>query len=271
MAGHFLDDWINIASEERNAIVFEERNKAYGAFPLRKEYPRTLLLALLCTLLGITLIALTPKIIELVKGIKKDDDTKVVDTVVQLTPPPPADPTEPPPPPPPPPPPVETTVRFVPPVVVNKVVDDEPPPVQTDETPKVSTVTNEGSGNKDDIAVPEEKAAGPVAAVEEIFTVVEEAPDFAGGSFNKYCVEHINYPQMELSAGIQGTVYITFVVEKDGSITDVKQFKGVAGGPGLTQEAIRVIKTMPKWKPGKMGGHPVRVQYTVPVKFRLSN
>ena len=272
MAGHFLDEWINLASDERNAIVFEDRNKAYGAFPLRREYPRTLLFALLWTVLGISIIALTPKIIDLIKGIKKEDDVKVVNIDVQLTPPPPVDPTEPPPPPPPPPPPTIETVKFTPPIVVNTPVGDDPPPVQTAEQPQISTDTHKGDAAATDIVIPvDAPSTGPVEKADEIFVGVEVNPEFPGGvdKLYQYLGKNITYPAMEKEAGIKGKVFIEFVVNLDGSITDVKAVKEVKGGPGLTKEAIRVIKTMPPWKPGKQNGHAVRVRYTVPVWFTL--
>jgi protein TonB len=94
-------------------------------------------------------------------------------------------------------------------------------------------------------------------------------PDFAGAGFQAYLKNNIKYPVIEKEAGKQGTVYVSFVVEKDGSITNVKEAKGVPGAPGLTKEAIRVISAMPKWKPGLMNGHPVRIEMKQPVRFVL--
>ena len=273
MAGHFIDEWINLASDERNAIVFEDRNKAYGAFPLRKEYPRTLLMALFWTILGITIISITPKVIEFLKGRKTVEVITPID-LVQIDPPPPIDPTDPPPPPPPPQPqpPTIETVRFTPPVATNKPVVDEPVTIQDDIKAAVSTADAKGDENSKEIFIPADPAStGPVEKADEIFVGVEVAPEFPGGvdKLYQYLGSKIFYPPMEKEAGIKGKVYIDFVVEKDGSITDVKAVKEVKGGPGLTKEAIRVIKGMPAWKPGKQNGHSVRVRYTVPVWFTL--
>ncbi|MEN8225218.1 MAG: energy transducer TonB, partial [Bacteroidota bacterium] len=82
-----------------------------------------------------------------------------------------------------------------------------------------------------------------------------------------YLGNNIKYPVMAKESGIQGKVYVTFVVETDGSITDVKVLRGIGGG--CDEEAIRVVSTMPKWKPGKQRGKPVRVQYNLPVRFTL--
>jgi protein TonB len=106
---------------------------------------------------------------------------------------------------------------------------------------------------------------------EQIFTVVEQMPEFPGGeaALYKYLNSNIKYPQMEADAHIQGTVYLTFVVDKDGNIRDVKPLRGVAGGPNLEKEAMRVVKSMPSWKSGKQNGRPVSVQYNLPVRFVL--
>ena len=118
--------------------------------------------------------------------------------------------------------------------------------------------------------------APPVEAPEEeeeeevIFVVVESMPEFPGGqqALFKYLAENVKYPVIAQENGIQGRVICQFVVNKDGSIVDVVAVRS-SGEPSLDKEAIRVIQSMPKWKPGKQRGKPVRVKYTVPVNFRL--
>ena len=107
------------------------------------------------------------------------------------------------------------------------------------------------------------------AAEGEVFQVVEEMPEFPGGMQEcmKWLGKNINYPAEAKEKGTQGRVIIQFVVEKDGSITEAKVARGV--DPLLDAEALRVINSSPKWKPGKQGGQPVRVKYTIPVAFRL--
>jgi protein TonB len=102
-----------------------------------------------------------------------------------------------------------------------------------------------------------------------IFTVVESMPEFPNGMKELYIYlgNNIKYPVMAKESGIQGKVYVTFVVERDGSITDVKVLRGIGGG--CDEEALRVVAAMPKWKPGKQRGKPVRVQYNLPVRFTL--
>ena len=103
----------------------------------------------------------------------------------------------------------------------------------------------------------------------QIFTVVESMPSFPGGDKARirFLNENIEYPTMARESGIQGRVYVTFVVERNGMVTDVKILRGIGGG--CDDEAIRVVKAMPKWIPGKQRGKPVRVQFTLPIKFTL--
>ena len=103
----------------------------------------------------------------------------------------------------------------------------------------------------------------------EIFTVVEEMPEFPGGmaKLADYLAKNIKYPQLARESGIQGRVFINFVVENDGSVTNVKVMRSLGGG--CDEEAVRVVKSMPKWKPGKQRGKPVRVSYNLPVNFKL--
>lgn len=102
----------------------------------------------------------------------------------------------------------------------------------------------------------------------DIFQVVEDMPSFPGGNVQKWIGKNTKYPVLAMENGIQGKVYIQFVIEKDGSITDTKVLRGVDAS--LDKEAIRVINSMPKWKPGKQRGKPVRVSYTLPINFQLS-
>jgi TonB family protein len=106
---------------------------------------------------------------------------------------------------------------------------------------------------------------------DEVYTYCEIMPEFPGGndSMMKFIQRHIQYPQIDKENGIEGTVYLSFIVEKDGSISEVTLVRGVKGGKGLEKEAIRVIKMMPHWKPGQMNGEKVRCQMVIPIKFSL--
>jgi len=117
-----------------------------------------------------------------------------------------------------------------------------------------------------DIEVKDEEDAGEM----EIFTVVEAMPEFPGGDEARvrFLQENLKYPQAAKEAGIEGRVYLTFVVEKDGRVTDVKVLRGIGGG--CDEEAIRVVQAMPKWKAGMQRNRPVRVQYNMPILFKLN-
>jgi len=158
--------------------------------------------------------------------------------------------------PPPPPPPAVQEVE-----VLNVVEDN----VET-ETIEVSTEETE---QEVVIAAPVE---APVEEEEEevVFVVVESMPEFPGGqqALFRFLSENVKYPVIAQENGIQGRVICQFVVNKDGSIVDVEVARS-GGDPSLDKEAVRVIKSMPKWKPGKQRGKPVRVKYTVPVNFKL--
>ena len=104
----------------------------------------------------------------------------------------------------------------------------------------------------------------------DIFTVVDKMPSYPGGEDAriKYFIENIKYPQEARNKGITGTVFVTYVVEKDGSITNVKILRGI--GSGCDEESVRVVSSMPKWDPGILKGKPVRTQFNIPIKFSLS-
>ena len=104
---------------------------------------------------------------------------------------------------------------------------------------------------------------------EEIFFIVEEMPDFPGGdtALRQFIANSVDYPKIAVEKGIQGKVYVTFVVTKDGSVANATIARGV--DPSLDKEALRVVNSLPKWKPGKQRGKPVNVSYTVPINFQL--
>lgn len=103
-----------------------------------------------------------------------------------------------------------------------------------------------------------------------VFDVVEVMPQFPGGqiAMMKYIMENMKYPEQAMKEGIQGRVAVRFIVEKDGSISDVKPILSVH--PLLNKEAVRVVESMPKWTPGKQNGKPVRVRFNLPVMFKLN-
>jgi periplasmic protein TonB len=269
MADSMFNNWGSVVAPVRNDIVFEDKNKLYGAYELRKNHNRTVALALLISSVLFVFAVSLPAIIEWIQNNATEQTAEVDITDVILTPPPPIDETVPPPPPPPPPP-VMETVKFTPPVVTDEEVIEEPPPVQQEEQPQISTETQEGKGDQD-IIVPTE-GNDALGDDKTIYTFVEENPEFPGGGFGamqKWLQANLKYPQLEKEANISGTVHLEFIVDKEGKISEVKILKGVSGGPGLDKEALRVVKLMPAWKPGKMNGRPVIVRYRIPIKFSL--
>lgn len=161
---------------------------------------------------------------------------------------------------------------------------NEPPPPPPETPPQVLNIVEDDVEVEDEIVidaeadddtevadyVPLEIDTEPEPEVLEIFKVVEQAPTFPGGEKErlKFLQKNIKYPQMARESGIQGKVFVTFVVEANGAISSVKILRGIGGG--CDQEAVRVIKNMPKWKAGKQRGKPVRVQFNMPIKFTLS-
>ena len=145
-----------------------------------------------------------------------------------------------------------------------QIVDDD---VEIDDDFEINAEADENAEIKDQVVgtkeVEEEKE-------EEVFVFVEEQPSYPGGdeARQKYLRDNTKYPAIAMEGNIQGTVYVTFVVEKDGSVSNVKVLRGIGGG--CDEEAMRVIKNMPKWAPGKQRGRAVRAQFNMPIKFTLS-
>ncbi len=263
----------NLKNSDYLDILFEGRNKKYGGYELRRNYPKRIKRSMLA-LAGIAVAVAAYGVVS--NRPVKVENTKPVMKEVVLAEPPPIDPKKPPPPPPPaePPPPVKPTVKFTPPVIAKdeEVKEDEKPPeVKELKEASAGIKTQAGDINGIDpgiISTPGEgtgvvEAAPPPPAV---FTYVEQMPEF-NGNVNQYLASNINYPASAREAGVDGRVVIKFVVSEDGSVTGAVVEKGVNGA--LDAEALRVIKSMPKWKPGKQNGKAVKVYFRVPVKFTL--
>ncbi|MBP6977824.1 MAG: energy transducer TonB [Lentimicrobiaceae bacterium] len=108
-----------------------------------------------------------------------------------------------------------------------------------------------------------------VEETEEPYTFVEQMPDFPGGeaALREYLMKNVTYPQLAKESDVEGTVYVTFIVDKNGNISDIKVLRGI--GAGCDEEAVRVISKMPRWNPGKQNGRPVPVRFNMPIKFQL--
>ena len=262
-------------------IVFEGKNHSYGAYQLRKETGKRNLMAILVMFaIGVAIAAFVAikgvvenamkqdvaieADVELAKlaekkeaKVEKKEEPKVEKIEVEK---------------------VKSSVKFVPPVIKK---DDEVKPEEELKSQEELNKTNTAIGAFD--VKGNDEAAGEVLKAKEViaqpeppkeeetkvFDVVEQMPSFPGGqsALLQYLSSNIKYPVVAEENGVQGRVVCTFVVERDGSITDVRVIKSV--DPSLDKEAVRVVKSMPKWIPGKQNGSAVRVKYTVPVTFRL--
>lgn len=273
---------IDLISRDWTEMVFEGRNKEYGAYRLRKNAGKrnlysliTIFIAALAIWGGISLVKFVesrtksvaqtsvaeisalnqPKKKAEVKQQKKvqlEQPEKVVERV-------------------------KSSVKFTAPVIKK---DDQVKPEDELKTQEelMNTKTAIGAldvkGNddangevlklKEAVAQPE-----PKPEVEKVFDVVEQMPSFPGGpsALMEWLSNNVKYPVVAQENGVQGRVVVSFVVERDGSITDVKVVRGV--DPSLDKEASRVVRAMPRWIPGKQNGSAVRVKYNVPVAFRL--
>ena len=262
-------------------LVFEGKNQAYGAYQLRKDTGKRNIMALLVmfaiglaiaafvAIKGVVENAMKSDVaieadVELAKlaekkeaKVEKKEEPKIEKIEVEK---------------------VKSSVKFVPPVIKK---DDEVKPEEELKSQEELNKTNTAIGAFD--VKGNDEAAGEVLKAKEViaqpeppkeeetkvFDVVEQMPSFPGGqsALLQYLSSNIKYPVVAEENGVQGRVIVTFVVEKDGSITDVRVVKSV--DPSLDKEAQRVVKSMPKWIPGKQNGAAVRVKYTVPVTFRL--
>lgn len=257
-------------------ILFDGRNKKYGSYELRKKYRSRVLLAGLITiviiggLFALLLIKPSEEVAPPVVQVVKD---------AQLMKPPPLDEKAPPPPPPPstPPPPLKSMEKFTPPVIKkNEEVKeaDKPQPKMPDANTVVGPTSIKGSDNPDAIDPNLSNVSGDgkegrveqAQPKEQIYRNVEQLPDF-GGDVNKYLASQIRYPAAAAAQGIQGKVYLSFILEKDGTVSNVVIERDIGGGAG--EEAKRVVSKLKYKKPAMQNGHPVRMYYNLAVNFNL--
>ena len=269
-----MESKLDYATASMNDIVFETRNKDYGAYFLRKIYNKHVSVATVIAIAIFILFISAPLIANLIGG----DEEEVVlqeERVVELTEPPALENKPPPPPPPdlpPPPPPVVSTVKFTPPVIKKDedVRKEEKIPDQKElEDVVVATQTVEGNTNEEVLTVVEAPSEVGEVVEDKIFTFVEQQPSFPGGEseLNKYIKKNLKYPPAALRNGLEGLVVVQFVVNREGEISDVAVVKKLGGG--TDEEAMRVVKMMPKFAPAKQNGRPVSFRYTLPVRFGL--
>jgi protein TonB len=258
-----------MANEKINApafddIVFEVRNKEYGAYKLRKKYNRTVLIALSIGIVILATAIITPFIsAKAAENSKKRAERQVVIKMENLDTP--HDVVAPPPPPPPPPTDVVQQQKYVPPQVVDSIKPEDVKQLMTADQAQTEVTNKEVVENVAQVTEEVQEAEKEP----EPFVVVEEMPTFPGGdvALLKYIGEHTQYPEVAKENNIQGRVIIRFCVTAKGGVSQVSVLKGV--DPELDKEAIRVVNTLPPFKPGKQGGKPVPVWYMVPITFTL--
>ena len=273
---------IDLISSDWVDLVFEGRNKAYGAYRLRKSTTKRNILAMVAVvlLLIVAFIILTVKnfvdeqrakvamtqVAELTNYKQPVKKAEVKQKKVEVEPERVVER-------------VKSSIKFTAPVIKKdeEVKPDEELKTQDElMSTKTAIGTFDVKGNDDangEIIKAKEVIAEPEPPKHEeenkVFDIVEQQPLFPGGpaALMKYLSEHTKYPVVAQENGVQGRVTVQFVVEKDGSISDVHVLRGV--DPSLDKEAVRVVKSMPRWTPGKQNGINVRVNYRVPVLFRL--
>ena len=258
-----------MATEKVNApafddIVFEVRNKEYGAYKLRKRYNRNVSIALLIGILIIGTAIITPYINA--KALEKREKRKERQVEIKLENlDQPNQQVAPPPPPPPPPTDVVQQQKYVPPQVVDSIKPEDVKQLMTADQAQTE-VTNKEVVEVVQQVKEEVQEAEPE---QQPFVVVEEMPMFPGGdpALLKYISDHTQYPEIAKENNIQGKVIVRFCVTPKGGVSQVSVLKGV--DPELDKEAIRVVNTLPPFKPGKQGGKPVPVWYMVPISFTL--
>jgi len=265
---------LDILNQQWIDVVFTGRNKAYGAYQLRKDNGRNTRKALIIGVAVFVFVISANTIINVIAGFipKAKEKVKITNVVLSA---PPVDPKKPPPPPPPEPPkPKVDQVKFPPPVVKPDVeVKEKPPTIEELKVADPGQKNLKGDKNAD-VTIDEPVGNSDAKVTEEdpnkIFTSVEQVPEFPGGieKFYAYLGKSIRYPAVARENGTQGRVIVSFVCEKDGSLTDIKVARGI--GDGCDEEAVRVLRASPKWKPGIQNGRPVRVAYSVPISFTLA-
>ena len=249
-------NWQQVTSADRNEIVFADRNKEYGAYTMRRDYDKRMVIILVSF---IATLALSFGIFAYVKSIPEEViEIKPVDVSTI----PPAKPEEelPPPPPEPPVPILEKLTQFLPPVIVNEEVDEVPPIQENLEDKKISTINQEGSDDSFNASVGPAETVVEAPKVEQIYEAVEEDAEFPGGKPSDFVSSHFN---PDAAADVEGKIIVRFVVELDGSISNVDVARGLS--PEANREAIRVIRSMPRWKPGKNNGKAVRSRFSLPI------
>lgn len=255
---------IDIYTNEWCDMVFEGRNKEYGAYEDRKKSSRRHGLAIFIAVSVFTVGVSAPVLIKALAPEKKTRNVEVTSLAdIKIDKPIENKMEEPPPPPP-----MKNTVKFTPPEVTNDEVTEEIKTVDElkDTKAQISIADVKGSDDANAVDVADLKV---VEEEEKPLTFVEQQPEFPGGleAMQKFLGENIKYPSIASEMGISGKVTVQFVVDKHGKIGNIKVLRGIGGG--CDEEAVRVVKAMPAWRPGRQNGKEVSVFFVLPVSFQL--
>jgi protein TonB len=244
-------------------LIFRNRNKEYGAFYLRKIYNRTLSISSIIAFTIVIIAVGAPCIMAKITDSNELNGTELITVITKLSSPDEPDPLTPPEPPGIPL--VNKIPSYIAPEVTDKLVTGEEELQINDillkTTVNVNTITDVEMVAKPDIT---SEADAPLV------NVPEEQPEFPGGSdsLHKYLFRSVIYPRVAVETGVQGTVWVGFIVNQFGKVVQVNLLRGV--DPLLDREALRVIESMPDWQPGRQGGMPVKVKCRLPIKFKLN-
>lgn len=270
-----------LLNREMNDIVFENRNKSYGAFALRQDYERTMTRAMISAFLFFLCCINSPNVIRLLQETTPSvDDISLVNTLVNLEPnskpapelkPPVVIPQKTLPS-------IKSQIKYVAPAVISDDLDIEEVDIpRIDQLVNVqigaTTIQNPEGTVEAGIADDFDNSSVIAEAINEptVFNsyAVEQQPEFPDGMAAMYAFlkDNLDFPQLAIDLGISGTVYVQFLVTKEGLIQNATVVRGPGGG--LNQEALRVVNLMPAWKPGKHNGKAVAVNFILPIKFQL--
>jgi len=266
---NFASDWSNAVDAQRNSIVFENKNKAYGAFVLRNNYERNMVIAFFSSFFIFAILILLPMLfnhhlVSVIPHPPKTIEGPILTEAPPIIPDPPIHVEHPP---------------FIPPntphfnimnlQTTNNDDDDTMAFIPPVNPPENSSDHGSGKGENTHTTEVTHVVIPPIPDPNKTWTNVQEMPEFVGGDkeLYKFLGNETHYPEYSRENNIEGIVYLSFVINQDGSAGDIKVLRGVDNF--LNNEAIRVLKKMPKWKPGKQNGNPVRVQLTLPVKFEI--
>lgn len=257
---------------EYDDFVFENKNKGFGAYELRNTYIiRLIILVVAVSFLYAAVVVIGHYISTLEPEVKAKPKKKPVDLIIkdvafdEKKPAPPPVKIDPP---------KVKMIKYVPPKIVpDKDVKKEELPPKQEEMKDTNPGDKTQDGEEGDL--PPETGNGKDPLGEEdntIHDIVDEDPVFMGGdeAMGKFINNNLRYPAKAEKMGIQGTVYISFLIEKDGQVSDVKVLKGIPS-EDCNKEALRVVAKMPKWKPGLYQGKPVRTRMKIPIRYVLAD